>query len=205
MSELLITVLLFLVYLLAQAFFINGIYISSKGSEGNLPDGTLEKSEMILYPFYRFLNQHSVKRVGFKFPELSKRVNEKFPLIEGGLIRWDDSQPTGWYSIIETGLVPLDLKALYHWAQTVLDAKIFYEATNKRFFIYQEVNVYKYSKYLRKPIITCVICMASFWSIFTFFIPGIIIFGLSFKILIIWIANVFCLSYLNFLIFKPRR
>lgn len=204
MENLLVILSVFILYLLVQSLVINGIFISAKGSEGTLPDGSIEKSEMIFYPIYRFLNQYTVKKMYFTLSVIKSLVGSNWPEVPGALIKWNDTY-SDRFAITLTGITAFNLDSLKKWAEMYLGAKIFYDAEENTISFYQNVTFYRFSKYLRKPIITCVICMASFWSIFLFLTPAICIFGFSVKIILIWVVDVFCVSYLNFLIFKPRK
>jgi hypothetical protein len=209
MIDLLIAILLFLVYLFPQALLINGIYISAYGRTDILPDGKHADSEMILYPLYKFLNQNTAEKIYFTGEQLLK-YNPMATYYKKGVIIKNDA--LGAYTFVfheEFALVD----ALKLWATAYLNAETEYDQHSNTVSFYRYETVYKFSKYLRKPIITCVVCMASFWSIFTFLIPATLIFGIdsnflliiNIKIMAIWIANVFCLSYLNYLLYKPRK
>lgn len=192
----------FLIYLPIQSLLINGIYISAAGRTDQLPDGSSADSEMILYPLYKFLNQSVQKRVSFTLSVIKQRI-PFFPNITGGTINWSGDGPL--FALTPIPGQTLNLDELNKWADAYLSGKVEYDDFTRTVMIYQDVTFYKFSKYLRKPIITCIICMASFWSIFTFLIPVILYFGFSLKIIPIWVGNVFCLSYLNYVIFKPRK
>jgi hypothetical protein len=200
MEYLLIYILSFLAYLPVQSLFINGVYISSKDSDTVLPDGTVKKGEMILFPLYRYLNQTYTKRILFTYSQIGKQTT-KLPTDFGGVIQWEQTAFSGGFPIYST-LSNIDFKVIRDWAEAELNAKIFYNHLEKSLEIYKDVTFYKFSKYLRKPIISCVVCMASFWSIFTFLIPALLLFWNPLLIVIIWIGNVFCLSYLNYFIYK---
>lgn len=58
---------------------------------------------------------------------------------------------------------------------------------------------YKVNKYFRKPIIHCPICMASYWSIFTYWIPIIYLFGFSVEVLYLGGLNICALACVNWL------
>lgn len=190
----------FILYLPIQSLLINGIYISAAGRSETLPDGTVVGSEMILYPLYRFLNQQTQSPVFFSIKRI-RELSNKLPIVPWGTIDW-----TKYDQAFVVTLNPgaeADLTSLKTWATAYLNAEVFYQSNQLSF--YQNIPHYKFSKYIRKPIITCIICMASFWSIFTFLIPVIYLFGWDLKILPIWIGNMFCVSYLNYVIFKPRK
>lgn len=200
--ELFLLLLSFLIYLPIQSLAINGIFISAAGTTETLPDGTLAHSEMIFYRIYRYLNQSMLKKVGFTLDEIKKRTNV-FPIIAGATINWHDGGPL--FGLTPTPNQTLNLGALNAWAEAYLKGFVEYDADSQTIMIYQNIEVYRFSKYLRKPLLTCIICMASFWSIFTFLLPVIMIFGPHWIIFFIWVGNVFCLSYLNYVIFKPRK
>jgi len=193
----------FLIYLLIQALFINGVFISAKGKDTVLPDGTIEKGEMILYPIYRFLNQFTVEKVFYTLPVIQSKVGSNFPQITGGRIVWDAASTQ--FKVILTPGQNLNIDALKTWAANLLEGNVFYDAGESTIGIYQNITFYKFSKYIRKPIISCVVCMASFWSIFLFLMPALFLFGVNYKIFLIWVVNVFCLAYLNYVIFKPLK
>lgn len=202
MTAILITILAFFVYLFLQSLAINGLYISAAGKSETLPDGTTADSEMILYPLYKFLNQFTLNRIYCTMAFIKSR-SASFPAIAGGIIQWTGDGPV--FAIIPTSGQTINIDALKSWASAYLNAQVEYDSTAHNFKLYQEVPEYRFSKYIRKPILTCVICMASFWSIFTFLIPVILVFGFSLKIIPIWIGDILCLSYLNYLIFKARK
>lgn len=209
MIELLIYILVFTVYLLPQALLINGVYISAYGRTDILPDGSHADSEMILYPLYKFLNQNKSEKIFYT----NKRLLDLHPSLEFkncSLDFYNQGSSAVVFNVIVGALltkengINLAESELRTWAERELNAKTIYNTRKNTVAFYQYETRYKFSKYLRKPIITCVICMASFWSIFTFLIPAICYFGFDIKILPLWIANVFCLSYLNYLIYKSR-
>lgn len=204
---LLIEIATFLIYLYPQALMINGIYISAAGRSDTLPDGTSADSEMILYPLYKYLNQSTTDKMYFTFESLKSKGITNWASFTWGRVQWQEGISQ---LLIQNAGQVLNIDALKTWATAYLNAKVTYNAADGTVMFYQDITKYKFSKYIRGPIITCVICMASFWSIFTFLLPVIFILP-KMKIFIpladifpIWIANVFCLAYLNFLIFKPR-
>lgn len=199
MIDQLILLCCFLLYLVIQALLINGIYISAYGKTDILSDGSEAHSEMILYPLYRFLNQSHEEKIYFTKDRILAITCGNIP----NTFKVSETN-TVLFSVV--GIYDNDRKkAIEQWADVNLHAKVNYYSAANTIEFYQFETVYMFSKYLRKPIITCVICMASFWSIFTFLLPVMLYFGFSFKIIPIWVVNVFCLSYLNFIIYKPRK
>lgn len=202
-AELLFTLICcFILYLPIQSLIINGIYISAAGKSETLPDGTVADSEMILYPLYKFLNQQYQKRIYFTLEQIKAR-SANLPGISGGTINWDTGAYT--FKVLPSFVNSINVDSIRAWAEAYLSGKIDYDPDSDTIAFYQDETFYKFSKYLRKPIITCIICMASFWCILLFLIPVVCLFGFQIKILPIWIANTFCVSYLNYVIFKPRK
>lgn len=201
--QLFLLTLTFLLYAIVQALIINGIFISASGSDITLPDGTVLGSEMILYPVYKFLNKSYDKAVGYTLTEINNRIKVPLPGITGGTIDWRGDGPL--FAVAPNPGQNIDPTSLKVWAAAYLHGALDYDEANQTIMFYQNVTFYRFSKWLRKPILTCIICMASFWSIFTFLIPVILIFGWHWQIIPIWVANMFCLSYLNYVIFKPRK
>lgn len=203
MGTLFLYLLAFLLYMVLQALFINGIFISSRGSDEVLPDGTVRHSEMILSWLNRYLNASSFRPVYFTLARITKIVSlevfikaivfERIYSIENNEFK---------LKVIAT---ESDLENIKNWADRVLNAKIFYNAEKNTVKFYQDIEFYRFSKYIRKPIIGCIVCMSSFWSIFMFLIPCFCYFGWHPIIFLIEIANVVCLSYLNYVVFKITK
>ena len=57
-------------------------------------------------------------------------------------------------------------------------------------------------KEIYRPLFFCPKCMASFWSIVTFFPVSIYVFGFHWQELFIWAADAFILISLNWYVFK---
>jgi len=199
-GELLLWILAWLFYQLVQALFINGLFISAKGRTDKMPDGTLAHSEMILYPLYRFLNQTKIFKIHIGKDKLEGKVPESI------WISWTNFVKGKGYPICsENELTRCNVfDSIRAWA-IGKGWEADFEGHVQWITIYKAEEDYRFSKYFRKPIITCVICMASFWSIFTFIIPVIYIWGFSFQVAALCLANIVSLSYVNYLIFKPRK
>lgn len=177
--DLLIFLLAFAAFLFCQALFINGIFISSVGETKQLPDGSFKDSEMILYPLRKYLNQKSLVRVyytGTRLQDLLYRISIIAPI------------PVSDMSI--------DMR---DEILRRLDTEIKIDESND---FYIEIDEYRFSKYIRKPIISCIVCMASFWGLFTYWIPAFIFFHVDLYVVLLWIVNTICLSFVNYLVFK---
>lgn len=189
-NEQLTLILIFIAYLVPQAMIINGIFLSASGYTETLPDGTQKDSEMILYPLAKYLSQHTIQKIyyqGEQFNELIQNIFNSYPTLNGNTVGLTDDQKFLW------------LKQKYLIEQLF---KVKVEITDL-VRIYKEYPVYRFSKYIRKPIFGCVICMSSFWGIFLFLIPGLIVFHFDPLIAALYIPNTLCLAFLNYKIFKP--
>lgn len=202
-TQQLISLCCFVLYLFIQGLAINGIFISARGKDYVMPDGTIEKGEMIFYPIYRFLTQYTMLRVQFTYAEIKRRnKGNVWPVLpDGSNIDWNKEQSP--FTLNWRGSGPVVLDSVRTWAERYLDAEIEYDANENTVAIFQQHEKYRFSKYIRKPIIQCVVCMSSFWSIPLFLVPVILLFGITVKIFFIWALNILCLSFVNYLIFKP--
>ncbi len=193
----------FILYVIIQSWCINGIKASSSGTTTKNPDGTDRDGEMILYPFFKYLTQKKIVKLFYK----SRAFHEVIKSIEAiyGDLGLDYRIATGAVSYDPTSKV-----ALLRWKkveeslrlQFDPDIRIEYFPLSGKLFFYKENQEYRFSKWIRKPIIQCVVCMASFWGIFLFWIPAFCIYGLDPVIVPIGIGNTFCVAYLNKLIYK---
>lgn len=197
----LVWLLVWLLSLLAQALFINGIYISAKGTSGKHPDGTSDDSEMIFYPIYKFLHR-TYKKKYFFIREMLDRTT--LPKMEGVFIMWDDyfvdQFAVRGYRVIGEP----NLNILRKWIKDFYQGDLVYDKVNHRVAFYKEKDVYVFSKWVVKPTFGCIICMASFWSIFIFVLPVHHFYGWNRYITLLWFADIISLAYVNFLIFKSR-
>lgn len=195
-NELLSFILLFVVYLIPQAMFINGVWLAASGSTEIRPDGSHHDSEMIFYPLKKYLEQKRMEKVYFngdRYIEIVSKAKSFSQFITayvvvGDLYKLTDDQQELWINN-KAGL------------EVFLDAKINITTTGI-LYLYREFSVYRFSKYLRKPIFGCIICMSSFWGLITFLLPALIIFKDPI-VIALYVPNTFCLSYLNYKIFKP--
>lgn len=191
--------IVWLLGLLAQALLVNGIYIAAKGSTTKFPDGTDDDSGMILYPIYKYLHQMKKKRYFFVRSMLDVST---LPKMDQVLIMWNDyfidQFTVRGFRVIGNP----DLLLLEKWIKDFYQGELKYDNVNHRIAFYKDENVYRFSKWLRKPTFGCVICMASFWSIFTFVLPVHHFYGWSFDITLLWFADIISLAYVNFLVFK---
>lgn len=192
MTHLLILILLFITYLVPQAMIMNGIFLAASGNTELRPDGTYHNSEMILYPLAKYFNQKTMIKVyypGGLLSDLLTDISNRFPTIPA----------SSYWRTEDERLLWLKQK---HLIENSFEIKIEVTQENKILF-YKEYSNYKFSKYIRKPLFGCIICMPSFWGIFTFLIPALFAFHFDLIVLALYIPNTFCLSFLNYKIMKP--
>jgi hypothetical protein len=183
----LIFLLSYVAFLFIQAVFINGVFIAAHGETTTLPSGKKVDSEMILYPLYKFLTQHKIVK-DFYPKDKSDELMQKARMVMGNL---KEDNMTDFYVKIRKGL-------------KVIDPELMLQATIDKVGVYKEHKEYRFSKYLRKPIIQCIICMASFWGFFTYWPLISYLYGVNYFTIALWVVNTFCLSYVNFLIYKKK-
>lgn len=186
-----------LLFVLAQAIFINGIFISAYGKSTKRADGTDSDNEMIFYPIYKYLHRTEKKRRFFARHMLDIST---FPKAEGLVIVWDDQQEDKSFRVVGN---PVTYPA-EKWIKEFYDGKMRYDNVRHRIFFYKEEDEYVFSKYLRKPTFGCIICMASVWGSLTFAIVVSMFFQWTFSSFLLLIADVISLAYMNFIIFKHR-
>ena len=191
----------YIAFVYAQSMFINGVHISGSGGTRVLPDGTEKDSEMILYPLHKWLSRkYSLQKFYSYGPQafcLTTKVNA-----------WAKSEIITYEG---TDQFKLSANTTLEEIQKILNNTGFKEtfviaAHNKPGYvlIYESVEQYIVSKWIRKPLIQCIICMASFWGFFTYWIPVYLIFGITIPTVILWVANTFILAFLNYKIYKPK-
>lgn len=176
--------LVFLAFQIVQALFINGVKIAATGETEILPDGTEKDSEMILYPIYKFLCKKYKTTVYYENSQLNSLLL-KLETYLGANFNFADFP-------MET--IEIQLQKV--------DPEIMITRNGEGYLFYKYVEHYFYSKYIRKPIIQCIICMASFWGFFTYWVPAYFVFGITEFSILLWLINTICLSYSNYLIFK---
>ncbi len=185
-------------YVLLQSLFIMGIWIAAAGDTEVMPDGKEKDSEMILYPLKKFLMQSKARTVYFsgnQFGRLMDRIQTALPEVnfsienESILLDKESGSSASFLTSLNSVLSQIDTQMKIRIDNNTIS---FYK-------IYQEQ---RFSKYLRKPLIQCPMCMASFWSLFSYWIPVIYFFGFGFWCLYLGVINICCVSYCNFLLRK---
>jgi hypothetical protein len=188
--------------LISQSIFINGVYQSATGETKKRVDGSDEDSEMILYWLKKFFEQTKTTLVPYKDLALSNIIQELynydkesqillFDQIEGGVIA---NTYNNWQRFLK--LIP------QYQANCRIKIK---NNADWRFFIYKEYEDYKYPVWLRKPIIQCIKCMASFWGALTFWPVVLFLFGFNLIEIPIFFADMFSLAYLNWVLYLKAQ
>jgi len=193
----------FILYVIIQAWCINGIKASASGTTIKNPDGSDRDGEMILYPFFKYLTQRTIVKLFYKsrgFHEVIKTIDSLFGdlgldynITDGSVVfdRTSKAAKLKWKKVEE------ELRQQFDQ-----DLRIEYDDWRGKLYFYKEAQKYKFSKWIRKPIIECVVCMSSFWGIFLFWIPVVCMYGFNPLIIPIGIVNTFCVAYLNKLIYR---
>ena len=182
-------------YVLLQSLFIFGVRIAADGGTEKLPNGKDKDSEMLLYPLFKFLTrtkQVPVYYVGLQLEILLKQLKRVRPdfdfSVDGEIIRLNNQGDVATPEMLETTLYQLEPKILID------------QNEDGSFRLYKTDEVFIVNKYLRKPIIQCPICMSSFWSIFSYWIPMIYLFGTPLWLFYLGFANTCMLASLNWLL-----
>lgn len=191
-QNLFFAVIAMLGYVILQSLFILGVRIAADGSTEKLPNGKDKDSEMILYPILKFLcrtKKVPIYYIGAQLDALLKQIKRENPefnfTIDGEMISLQDTN---------------DIKAFENTLYNLNPNVIIDFNQDNTFKLYIVDEVFVVNKYLRKPIIQCPICMSSFWSIFSYWIPMIYLFGTPLWLFYLGFANICILASLNWLI-----
>ncbi|MBC9934485.1 transposase [Chitinophaga qingshengii] len=183
-------------YVLLQSLFILGVRVAAKGAVEKLPNGKDKDSEMILFPVFKYLtrvDRHKIYYSGEQFDQLIRQIRvlmpeAKLPAENAGIV----------LPLSDTSRIPV-LKELNNVLPKI-DGKIQVEVTDTDIRFFKIDEVFKVNKYLRKPVIQCPICMASYWSVFSYWIPIIYFYGFSFWVLYAGVINICAVSCMNWLL-----
>lgn len=187
-------------FMVLQAFFINGVHTSMAGETETLPDGSTRDSEMIFYPFKKWLTRKRVRWVAYRSDELTK-------LIEWMGVRYAKGMPTGINIYSDYVEIPDPLqrelmkqilrglgeekKILGHWVDK--DSMLVFG---------KEIDYPILSKWIRKPLGDCIKCMASFYGSLTYWPVVLVFYGWHPWELAVWVVDVVCLAFLNWYIYN---
>lgn len=193
-NELFFLVFAALGYVILQSLFILGVRIAAKGGTEVLPDGRDKDSEMILYPLFKYLSRvrhvkvyYSGEQWDILFEKLQQKLKNDTLVNSGNGLIYDNSSPEPGERIRQV------LKEI--------DEKISMETDDKGVTrCYKTDEEYVVNKYFRKPVIQCPICMASYWSVFGYWIPMFYFFGFQIWIVYFGILNICAVSCVNWLL-----
>lgn len=190
--------------LFAQSVFINGVYQSATGTSSIRVDGSDEGSEMILFWLKRFFETIIIKKRKYTGLQLISLI-DKIHRHDKHYGIWDNTQiKKNKITWLKPGSYSLVLKDLSMYYQSIYDFIVEPNGECDLIF-YKEYQEYKYSKWLRKPIIQCIKCMSSFWGALTFWPIVLFIFGFHLLEIPIFFADVFSLTYLNWVLYKRAQ
>jgi hypothetical protein len=187
-------------YIILQSLFMVGVWISAKGETEKMPNGKDYDSEMILFPLKKALMKSRKEKVFFNgvfFNELIDKLRVQIPEFE--FIVSDNE-----ILITRNNTSFVAFVNLLNERIKRIDTKIQITLTDTGIQFHKEYLHYTINKYFRKPIIQCPICMSSVWSIFTYWIPVIYLFGFSLPVVYLGIANTCILACVNWLVFTSR-
>ena len=186
-------------FLFIQSFIINGIKLSANGETKILPDGSEQDSNMILYPLQKYLLQNKPRKIfyaGIEFDKLWEMLKHKYMNVIPESIMINENR----LSFDNDEDVEIMKKLGYVFER---DHEIKWQFDGQVFTFYKEFPEFKFSKYVRMPIIQCIKCMSSFWSIVLTFLPVMIyFFGLQWWLIPLGIVNIFALAYLNYRLYS---
>lgn len=188
-------VLAALVYVILQSLFIIGIRAAAKGGTEILPNGKHKDSEMILYPIFKYLTRTRLNKIYYSGTEFSKLM-DKIQSLSDINFMYDDTR----LKLVDSEFPLTKYANQLKEALAKIDPKIQLEIDNGLIRFYKMDEEYVVWKYLRKPIIQCPICMSSFWSIFSYWIPIVYLFGMSWEVLYLGGINICIVACLNWLI-----
>lgn len=188
-----------------QAWFINGIFICAEGETEKLPDGTYKDSEMILYSLKKWLTKKREKHIYYRNEEFKNLVTDlrkrfQFSLPDANTFRESEGLFIVFSekdkSMVNQLMAKLEkdegLKSDVHQ----MEANMF------GFSFYRTYQFPVYSKWVRKPIIECVKCMASFWGTLTYWPIMLWVFGFEWWQIPVWIVDMIILVYVNYYWYK---
>ncbi|SJZ85442.1 hypothetical protein SAMN04488128_1011863 [Chitinophaga eiseniae] len=183
-------------YIVLQSLFILGVRIAAKGAVEKLPNGKDKDSEMILFPLFKYLTRTERIKIyysGEQFDQLADKLSVLMPEYQLRIHENSILLP-----LDDASRVPV-LKELNHVLPKI-DGKIQVAVTDNGVRFFKIDEVFKVNKYLRKPVIQCPICMASYWSVFSYWIPVIYFYGFSFWVVYAGVVNICAVACMNWLL-----
>lgn len=188
--------------LIFSAIAINGLHITTRGETETLPDGSTGKiNDMIFFKLLQLVRKEKVKRKIYyqdeELKKLTRLILKKMPLpmpdsVENSYLRYNNGRGHESVSLWKnTTIEYLDEKEI--------KLETGYDDIDKYGYVmfYIEYPVYYLPKYIRKPLLECIKCMASVWGSLIYWPVMISLFGFHPYQFGIWIPFCFSLSWLN--------
>lgn len=201
-TEIILWLVAYGLLLIFSAIAINGLHITTRGEMETLPDGSTARfNDMIFYKFLQLVSKEKKKkRIYYQAEQLQKLTRtmlKKMPLpppdsIENAYLRYNNGRGQDavrlWQSTTIEYMDEQEIK---------LDAE--YDAIELygRVMFYKEYPVFYLPKYVRKPLLECIKCMASIWGSLIYWPIMLSLFGYHPYEFAIWIPFCFSLSWLN--------
>jgi hypothetical protein len=196
-------------FIIFSALIINGIYITTRGEEETLPDGSKgSTNDMIFYPFYQLVTKTKGERFIFYKNEelhtLTRRILKKLPLPQPDLITEDALHYLNGRSVDALKLWSENAKEFLEGEEIKMSMALINEAIEPygRIQFYKQYPIYVLPKMLRKPLIECIKCMSSIWGSLIFWPVVLKAFPFDWIMIPCWIAYCFTLSYANTFLYK---
>jgi hypothetical protein len=200
-----ILIFLFEIVLLAvaAAAFINGIFITTRGETIIGPDGEKRDVDaMIFYPLYKLICKRNVRDEVVYYTDkrleiLLGRIHKAFPALSDKNYRIDTDSI--YFDDLDIGLA---------WQHPMLMQWYDHNDIHVQFFEHKIMFSAHYPRYIlpaiiRKPLVQCVKCMASFWGSLVWWCTVLPATGWHPQWqLPLWIAFCFMTSYLATLLHK---
>lgn len=188
-----------LLYLVVQAVFINGIKLSAAGSTEIRPDGTDQDSDMLLYPVAKFLLQNTSCKIfysGEALKGLYDHLVVNMPVLAGA-----DVAGTNLFYTSDAQRQQFDT-ALPSLNRFLPEGCLVDNHSFNGLSFYKTYDVYRFPAFVRKPVIQCVVCMGSFYGLFTFLIPLLVYTHYNLIVFPAYVINTVLLACVNKIIFK---
>lgn len=200
-TEILMWMCCFSLLVILQALLINGIHASMAGETEIMPNGKHKDSEMILYPFMKWLTSKlEPKKVffeGARFRELADQLYVVYSKIMPGEF---DPAMVSSYIELKTDEQVTQMAGVSLIIRRELN--IFTEVSGRHIRFYKEYDNYRFSKWVRKPLGQCIKCMASVYTVIPFWAIALSVFGFQWWLIPLYVANVFIVSHLAYLMYR---
>ncbi|MBC9909042.1 transposase [Chitinophaga varians] len=183
-------------YIVLQSLFILGVRIAAKGAVEKLPNGKDKDSEMILFPLFKYLTRTTQMKIYYSNEQFDLLIQKLRVLMPEAMLHTEENSillPTG-----DASRIPV-LKELNNILPKI-DGKIQVDVNDSGVRFLKTDEVFKVNKYLRKPVIQCPICMASYWSVFSYWIPIIYFYGFDLLVVYAGVINICAVASMNWLL-----